>query len=166
MNPTACAVWCLRWIVLLLLGASACAREAREPPSASTSQSSEAALVIEVQGSFAVGGTVVTSPGTFDPLRPSTDGGTLHGDHAYVFYQTPADARPLPLVFWHGAGQSAKTWETTPDGREGFQNLFLRRRFSVYLLDQPRRGDAGRSTVASTLSVATDDQVWFGVLPR
>ena len=48
-----------------------------------------------------------------------------------------AGARKLPLVFWHGHGQSAKTWETTPDGREGFQNIFLRRRFSVYLIDQP-----------------------------
>jgi hypothetical protein len=34
---------------------------------------------------------------------------------------------------WHGAGQSLRSWETTPDGREGFQNLFLRRRFSTYL---------------------------------
>jgi len=120
-------------------------------------------LVLKEQGSFAIGGTVVTSPGTFDPRHPSTEGGTLHGDHAYVFYQVPVDARPLPLVFWHGAGHRPKTWETTPDGREGFQNLFLRRRFAVYLLDQPRRGDAGRSTVASTIPAATDDQMWFGM---
>ena len=90
-------------------------------------------LVIQEQGSFAVGGTVVTAPGTFDPIRhgaynpadQSVAGQTLHGDHAYVFYQIPADARRLPLVMWHGHGQSAKTWETTPDGREGFQNIFL-----------------------------------------
>jgi hypothetical protein len=44
----------------------------------------------------------------------------------------PANGRRLPLVFWHGHGQSAKTWETTPDGREGFQTIFLRRRFPVY----------------------------------
>lgn len=29
----------------------------------------------------------------------------------------------------HGAGQSSRTWESTPDGREGFQNIFLRRGF-------------------------------------
>ncbi len=111
-------------------------------------------LRIQKQGSFAVGGTVVTAPGTFDPIkqgaytpaRPDPAGQTLHGDHAYVFYQVPAQARKLPLVFWHGHGQSAKTWETTPDGREGFQNIFLRRRFQVYLIDQPRRGRAARST--------------------
>jgi hypothetical protein len=32
------------------------------------------------------------------------DGRTFHGDHAYVFYQVPVDARGLPLVLWHGAG--------------------------------------------------------------
>ena len=52
---------------------------------------------------------------------------------------------------WHGAGQFSKSWETTPDGREGFQNIFLRRRFATYLIDQPRRGDAGRSTVEATI---------------
>jgi hypothetical protein len=102
--------------VLALLGASACATTAR-----SEAHPSSDALVLQAQGSFAVGGTVVTSPGTFDARNPSGAGGTLHGDHAYVFYQVPIDARPLPLVFWHGAGQSKKTWETTVDGREGFQ---------------------------------------------
>jgi hypothetical protein len=33
----------------------------------------------------------------------------------------------------------------------------------VYLLDQPRRGAAGRSTVASTIPATTDDQMWFGM---
>jgi pimeloyl-ACP methyl ester carboxylesterase len=120
-------------------------------------------MIVQEQGSFAVGGTVATSSGTFDPRKPSADGATLHGDHAYVFYQVPADARPLPLVFWHGAGQSSKTWETTADGREGFQTLFLRRRFPVYLLDQPRRGKAGRSTVPLQIAATPDDQLWFGM---
>lgn len=83
-------------------------------------------LRIEEQGSFAVGGTVLT-----DSL-----GRTFHGDHAYVFYQKPVDARRYPLVFAHGVGQFSKTWETTPDGREGFQNIFLRRGFATYLVDR------------------------------
>ncbi|HJT62353.1 MAG TPA: alpha/beta fold hydrolase [Burkholderiales bacterium] len=111
------------------------------------------ALLIREQGSFAVGGSVKRGP----------DGQTLHGDHAYVFYQRPASARKLPLVFWHGFGQFSKTWETTPDGREGFQNIFLRRGFGVYLIDQPRRGDAGRSTVPGTIAATPDDQTWFNI---
>src|SRR5690606_29177229 len=45
------------------------------------------ALVIQEQGSFAVGGTVITNPGTFDPYNQTSEGQTFHGDHAYVFYQ-------------------------------------------------------------------------------
>ncbi|MCW5552186.1 MAG: alpha/beta fold hydrolase [Verrucomicrobiae bacterium] len=122
-----------------------------------------APLIIQEQGSFAVGGSVVTNSGTYDPYKPAPAGQTFHGDHAYVFYQIPAEARKLPLVMWHGIGQFSKTWETTPDGREGFQNIFLRRRFGVYLLDQPRRGDAGRSTVAASITPTPDEQQWFGI---
>ena len=84
-------------------------------------------MQIEEQGSFAVGGTVLT-----DSL-----GRTYHGDHAYVFYQKPVDARKYPLVFAHGVGQFSKTWETTPDGREGFQNIFLRRGFQTISSTSP-----------------------------
>lgn len=128
-------------------------------------------LNLQEQGSFTVGGTVITAPGTFDPAKhgafnpanQSSEGQTLHGDHAYVFYQVPVNARKLPLVFWHGYGQSAKTWETTADGREGFQNIFLRRRFPVYLIDQPRRGRAARSIKSINIVAAPDDQLWFGI---
>jgi len=119
-------------------------------------------LVTAAQGSFMVGGTQLTTPGTFDfndALKPA--GQTFHGDHAYAFYQIPVKARGYPLVFLHGAGQSKKTWETTADGREGFQNIFLRRGYSVYLLDQPRRGEAGKSNVAATVSPVADEQFWF-----
>ena len=71
------------------------------------------------------------------------------------------DARKYPLVFAHGVGQFSKTWETTPDGREGFQNIFLRKGFSTYLVDQPRRGNAGRSTEAVTLEPVFDEEEWF-----
>lgn len=122
----------------------------------------EHSITIRNQGSFAIGGTKLTQPGSFDvndALKPA--GQTFHGDHAYVFYQIPDRARSYPLVFLHGAGQSKKTWETTPDGREGFQNIFLRRGFGVYLLDQPRRGAAGKSTVAATIEPTPDEQFWF-----
>ncbi len=119
-------------------------------------------LIIQEQGSFAVGGTVITNSGTYNATNRSPAGQTLHGDHAYVFYQVPVNPRKLPLVLWHGFGQFSKTWETTPDGREGFQNIFLRRRFPVYLLDQPRRGNAGRSTLPATITSKPDEQDWFG----
>jgi 3-oxoacyl-[acyl-carrier protein] reductase len=71
-------------------------------------------------------------------------------------YQVPENARKLPLVFWHGHGQSAKNSETTPDGHEGLQNIFLRRRFPVYLIDQPRRGRATRGTQPINITATAD----------
>ena len=58
-------------------------------------------LMIQEQGSFAVGGTVIQNPGTFDAANPASGGQTLHGDHARVFYQVPVNARNLTLVMWH-----------------------------------------------------------------
>jgi hypothetical protein len=143
---------------------------AHAPNTTPTTEPPSTALVIQEQGSFAVGGTVLTAPGTFDPIAqgaytptPDPKGQTLHGDHAYVFYQVPVNARRLPMVLWHGHGQSGKTWETTPDGREGFQTLFLRRRFPVYVIDQPRRGRAARATVKLEIPATPDEQLWFGI---
>lgn len=122
-----------------------------------------APMTVQEQGSFAVGGSVVTNPGTFDPVKMTPEGQTFHGDHAYVFYQIPEKARKLPLVLWHGYGQFSKTWETTPDGREGYQNIFLRRGYGVYVIDQPRRGNAGRSTQPITIKPVPDEQKWFDI---
>ncbi|MEF3107645.1 alpha/beta fold hydrolase [Raoultella sp. WB_B2P2-3] len=126
-------------------------------------QSTTAApLVIQEQGSFAAGGSVITAPGKFDDKKPLDPAGqTYHGDHAYVFYQIPENPHKYPIVMLHGAGQFSRTWETTPDGREGFQNIFLRRGFATYLVDQPRRGNAGRSMVEGTVTPTPDEQLWF-----
>ena len=118
----------------------------------------EERIILKEQGSFMVGGRVIQDPGKFDPVDVHSPGQTLHGDHAYVFYQIPDDNRQIPLVFLHGNGQSKKTWESTPDGREGFQNIFLKRRFPVYLVDQPRRGEAGRSCIPGEIKAECDDQ--------
>ena len=104
-------------------------------------------IEIQKQGSFMIGGSVLTA----------ANGDTFHGDHAYVQYQIPKKPRKLPLVMWHGGGQFSKTWESTPDGREGYQSIFLRRDFSTYIFDQPRRGRAGRSTVGTTINVTPNE---------
>jgi len=53
----------------------------------------------------------------------------------YVFYQVPLGAKKYPVVLVHGGGQSGKQWESTPDGREGFQTLLLRLGYPVYTVD-------------------------------
>jgi hypothetical protein len=136
-------------MLLLLMQIMYAQKDKQKSINPSKKTTGSAPIIIQEQGSFAVGGTVIANPGTFDPIKdgafnPSSQnsaGQTLHGDHAYVFYQIPSKPHKLPLVFWHGHGQSIKTWQTTPDGREGYQNIFLRRQFPVYLIDQPRRGE-------------------------
>src|SRR5688572_19823738 len=141
---------------LALASAAGCAT-----PEAQRNASGASALIIQEQGSFAVGGTVLSTPGTYSNNNPAAAGQTFHGDHLYAFYQVPQNPKPLPIVMLHGAYQSARSWETTPDGREGFQTIFLRRGFPVYLVDQPRRGRAGNSTVAATIEPTPFDQLFF-----
>lgn len=106
-------------------------------------------ITLKTQGSFAVGGSTVKHSGTFSEENfLSPEGQTAYGDHAYTFYQIPLHARKYPLVFQHGGAQTKRTWESTPDGRDGFQNIFLKRDYSVYLVDQPRMGEAGLATKA------------------
>ncbi|MBY3206869.1 alpha/beta hydrolase [Rhizobium laguerreae] len=136
---------------VLVLSSTSIAQTASKP----------APLVIQEQGSFAVGGAVSTTPGIYNNNAPTAEGQTLHGDHAYVFYQVPQNPKPLPIVMLHGAYQSGRSWETTSDGREGFQNIFLRRGYSTYVVDQPRRGRAGNSTVATTIEPTPYDQLFF-----
>ncbi|WP_050751668.1 alpha/beta hydrolase [Mitsuokella multacida] len=59
-------------------------------------------------------------------------------------------SKKLPLIFQHGGAQSKRTWESGPDGREGFNTMFVRAGYSVYLVDQPRSGEANLSTEAVT----------------
>lgn len=121
-------------------------------------------LVIKKQGAFSAGGVVVKSDGVFDPLKPwnvQQGGQTRHGDHADVFYQIPMNPKKYSMVFLHGYGQSRRSWQTTADGREGFADMFLRKNYSVYLVDQPGRGEAGQTTKPGNITGIPDDQTWF-----
>ncbi|MCM1720855.1 alpha/beta hydrolase [Bacteroides ovatus] len=126
-------------------------------------------LAIAKQGSFAVGGTVVQHSGAYDNSKftgfgtPIEQGQSYHADHAVVDFQIPVDAYRLPLVFIHGYGQSGRCWQMTPDGREGFQTLMLRRGFGTYVADMPGRGRAGRTTAETKLEPKADEQFWFDI---
>ena len=134
-------------------------------------------LMIARQGMFSSGGTV-TEPveGDYDPTTNWMDitraGNTAHVDHANVFYQIPANDNGNPIVYLHGYGQSRMGWMTTPDGREGWSDLFLKKGYAAFLVDQPRRGEAG-ATASMTMDGFLDtwaedskdykpgDQAWY-----
>ncbi|HEV7801758.1 MAG TPA: alpha/beta fold hydrolase [Burkholderiales bacterium] len=104
------------------------------------------AIAVMEQGSFFVGGRKVQAPGVYDPTQSTAgvdEGQTFWVDQMYVQYQIPPNARKLPLILVHGGSGTGRVWETTPDGREGYQTLMLRRGYPVYIVDFPRRGRAG-----------------------
>lgn len=105
-------------------------------------------LRIAKQGMFSSGGTVTDPlPGEYDEttnwMDPERPGNTAHVDHANVFYQIPENDNGNPIVYLHGYGQSRMGWMTTPDGREGWSDIFLKNGHAAFLVDQPRRGEAG-----------------------
>ena len=103
-------------------------------------------LSIAEQGSFFVGGRKVQAPGNYDPTKSpagTDEGQSFWVDQMYVQYQIPVNARKYPLILVHGGSGTGRVWETTPDGREGYQTLMLRRGYPVYIVDFPRRGRAG-----------------------
>src|SRR5688572_6183312 len=62
----------------------------------------------------------------------------------YVRYMVPQGGdRNLPVVMVHGATLTGKTWETTPDGRMGWDEYFVRKGHPVYVPDQVGRGRSG-----------------------
>lgn len=133
-------------------------------------------IAVAKQGMFSSGGTV-TEPvaGEFDAttnwLDATRAGNTAHVDHANVLYQIPETETELPMVFLHGYGQSRMGWMTTPDGRDGWSTLFLKKGHSVFLVDQPRRGEAGSTAAMTNDSLDTwsedskeykaGDQAWY-----
>ena len=104
-------------------------------------------------GSFHVGGRLVEISGkpvkevTFTPggVPAKVDpNGTYQVEQMYVQYFLPANEKgAYPLLMWHGGGLTGVTYETTPDGREGWLNYFLRKGWAVYNSDAVERGRAG-----------------------
>jgi pimeloyl-ACP methyl ester carboxylesterase len=99
-------------------------------------------LVLKAQGSFFVGGEKAEQ--TQAELGDLGPGGHIAVNQMYVRYMVPqgGDAN-LPLVLVHGATLTGKSWETTPDGRMGWDEYFVREGHPVYVPDQVGRGRSG-----------------------
>lgn len=120
-------------VVLALLVAAPAAAQSRKA----------APLTIKEQGSFFVGGETktVTQPAA-GPIPAQT--GDITVNQMYVQYQIPMRGdRHVPVVMVHGCCLSSKTWETTPDGRMGWSEYFVRKDRPVYLADQVSRARSG-----------------------
>jgi pimeloyl-ACP methyl ester carboxylesterase len=105
-------------------------------------QTPDTPLVLKAQGSFFVGGeTVEQTQGQLGNLGP---GGHITINQMYVRFMVPQGGDGnVPVVMLHGATLTGKSWETTPDGRMGWDEYFVRKGYSVYVPDQVGRGRSG-----------------------
>jgi pimeloyl-ACP methyl ester carboxylesterase len=110
-------------------------------------------IVLRGMGSFHVGGrlfeisgkpvrevllNVGSVPARIDP------NGLYQVEQMYVQYFLPKERKgKMPLLMWHGGGLTGVTYETTPDGREGWLNMFVRKGWDVYVSDAVERGRSG-----------------------
>jgi pimeloyl-ACP methyl ester carboxylesterase len=103
---------------------------------------SSSPLVLKAQGSFFIGGeTVEESQAELGGFGPA---GRITVNQMYVRYMIPvARVSKVPLVMIHGMTLTGKTWETTPDGRMGWDEYFVRKGHPVYVPDQVSRGRSG-----------------------
>src|ERR1700685_1731525 len=147
------AVLSVLFVALLgvCFGARAQSHAAGAPPPSIHTFSTED---IASTGFFYVGGQYVGAPG-----KEVMDGAE------YVEVMVPKKIRhPYPIVFFHGAGQTATDWLQTPDGRPGWAYYFIKQGYTVYMVDYPARGrSAYVATADGELTIRTApqlEQIW------
>ncbi|MFV0359257.1 hypothetical protein [Tropicimonas sp.] len=103
-------------------------------------------LVLQSRGSFLVGGeSVERTPAQLSTIfgPPPAEGGNITVNQMYVDFMVPAEVTGVPVVMLHGATLSGKTYDTTPDGRMGWFEYFVRQGHPSYVPDQISRGRSG-----------------------
>lgn len=95
-------------------------------------------------GSFFVNGQAFVSshPGS-SPVTGATPPGRITIKQMYVHYRVPVERKGPAIVMVHGSNHTGATFETTPDGREGWATWFVRQGHPVYVVDHSGRGRSG-----------------------
>jgi len=104
-------------------------------------------------------------------------GGAVMTDQMHVQFmlpQEPKGKKRYPIGIVHGCCLSTKSWQTTPDGRMGWDEYFVRRGFDTYMIDQVGRARSGFDstkfnaaraglvpvTAQAPVLIATDQFAW------
>jgi hypothetical protein len=144
----------MRHTIAAAFAAALLAASAAGAPGAAIAQPDTAPpLQVREIGSAHVGGRVATIEGLpareivfsagSPPVRIDPNG-DFQVEQMYVQWMRLQSPRArLPLMMWHGGGLTGVTWETTPDGRPGWQMFFLRAGHDVFVSDAMERGRSG-----------------------
>ena len=105
-------------------------------------QRQQSPLVLQAQGSFYVGGK--SEQQTREELGGICPDGLVTVNQMYVKYMVPQTAtNAASFVLIHGMHLTGKCWETTPDGRMGWDEYLVRKGCPVYVVDQVGIGRSG-----------------------
>lgn len=106
----------------------------------------ESPLTLKNRGSFFLGGhSAAQTPTQLGSVlnAPQLKGGNVTVNQMYVEYMVPVASTGLPVVMLHGGTVTGKSYDTTPDGRMGWYEYFVRRGYPVYVPDQVGRARSG-----------------------
>ena len=122
-------------------------------------------MVLQDEGSFFVGGHKIHTD--FPSTTPTglNAPGTYTVDQMYVHYWIPytgSKQSKLPVIMVHGSNHTGVTYETTPDGREGWATYFVRHGYPVYVVDQAGRGRSSFDPTTVNQAIVQND---ISVLP-
>ncbi len=105
-------------------------------------QSADEPLMLQSVGSFYLGGEKQSQ--SISELGGFSSKGQVTINQMYVNYMVPyRRTDSISFVLIHGMNLSGKTWETTPDGRMGWSEYFVRKGYPVYWVDQVGAGRSG-----------------------
>jgi pimeloyl-ACP methyl ester carboxylesterase len=110
-------------------------------------------IALRDMGSFHIGGRMIEVSGqpikevAFAPgVVPAKidPNGKYQVEQMYVQYFLPQNRKGrLPILLWHGGGLSGVTYETKPDGGDGWLSYFVRKGWDTYISDAMERGRSG-----------------------
>jgi pimeloyl-ACP methyl ester carboxylesterase len=122
------------------------------PPADRDRAAAPAPIAVRRIGSVHVGGRSASLQGlparqiVYSPGGPAVDldpNGQFQIEQMYAqFVQLQEPRAHHPLLLMHGGGMCGVTYETTPDGRSGWQEVFLRAGHDVWIADALERGRA------------------------
>jgi pimeloyl-ACP methyl ester carboxylesterase len=115
------------------------------------------------EGSFFIGGQQAHTDFPSSTPTGLNAPGTYVINQMYVHYRIPdTREKKLPIIMVHGSNHTGMTYETTPDGREGWATYFVRHGYPVYVVDQAGRGRSSFNPTAINQAIAQQN---LGVLP-
>lgn len=129
---------------LTVIAATLCAAGCVKPTSGTT------AVRVSQMGHVVIGGPLLSIRDlpqrprvrrTGLPVESVDPNGDFNPDATYVrFILLEAPRHTLPILMLPGGGLSGAVYETTPDGRPGWESFFLRAGYSVFTADLQRTG--------------------------